>query len=207
MYKTTRQKILDYLEKRETVTASELAQAFRMTAANARHHLACMVEEGVVIILPGPGDGIFQQPGQERRGRPDQLYRLRKSAEADNLSQLAEALLRILVVKEEAEGRLEDLGRQLSGGNVEGKTLTLRLQQAIKRLNAMQYRARWEAHSDAPRLVFGHCPYAKILSAFPQLCTMDAKMLEEMLGGRASQAARLEEVQPGIRQCVFRINR
>jgi predicted ArsR family transcriptional regulator len=82
-------------------------------------------------------------------------------------------------------------------------SLTHRLYQAIQRLNQMGYQARWEAHSEAPRLLLGHCPYAAILSKHPELCQMDAYLLEELMGVPADQIKKLAQDSRGARYCLF----
>lgn len=205
MQKTNRQKILDYLEKRDNVTANELSLAFRMTAANARHHLSILLEEGVVVVTGIKTSAPNLITGNKKRGRPEQLYQLKATAQAHNLDQLAELLLTQLTALENQEMIFTTIGKQLSSGPIEGKTLSARLQQVMKKLNKMNYRARWEARADGPRIVFSHCPYLGIVDGHPELCAMDSHMLVEFLGIQVIQTAKREEIQPGVRQCVFRL--
>jgi predicted ArsR family transcriptional regulator len=199
MQKTTRKRILEYLENREPVTASELAQVFRMTAANARHHLSVLAEEGILVIVATAKDSLTRN----RRGRPVQYYQLRSNARANNLVQLSSALLQI--VHSNDEGTILRLATLLAGEAIQARTMTARLQQTIAKLNIMNYRARWEAHVDAPRIVFGHCPYSAILSDHPSLCQMDARILSIILNAKIEQLVKYEELTPGTYQCVFRL--
>ena len=205
MYKTSRQRILEYLEKRDTVSAGELAQVFRMTGSNVRHHLSRLVEEGVVLIVGVNKDSPGGHGFRSRRGRPEQLYGLRREKEANNLEQLTSILLSFVASNSDSDDLLKGFAEQLSNGEVEGKTMTLRLQQAVRRLNIMNYRTRWEARADAPRLVLGHCPYASIQTDHPELCILDEKLMAALLGADVSRISILEEVQAGIRQCVFKV--
>jgi predicted ArsR family transcriptional regulator len=81
--------------------------------------------------------------------------------------------------------------------------LTQRLGLAVQRLNEMGYQARWEAHRDAPRLFLGHCPYLAILPEHPELCQMDAHLLENLLGVPASQVKKRAQDSRGARYCLF----
>jgi predicted ArsR family transcriptional regulator len=84
-------------------------------------------------------------------------------------------------------------------------SLTKRLSQTIQVLSQHHYQARWEAHSDGPRLLLGHCPYAAILEKHPELCRMDAYILEELVGTSVEQVARLARNSRGMTFCIFRI--
>ena len=55
-----------------------------------------------------------------------------------------------------------------------------------------------------PRVVIlGHCPYAEILPSHPELCLLDAHLLEVLLEVPVKQTARQEKTSQGLRQCVF----
>ncbi|MGW8250024.1 MAG: helix-turn-helix domain-containing protein, partial [Anaerolineales bacterium] len=82
---STRQLILDYLGTKQTGTAPEVARATNMTAANVRHHLSILLDEGVIEAV---GEHHTKQ-----RGRPSQLYALSKHTRQHNLDQLSHALL------------------------------------------------------------------------------------------------------------------
>jgi predicted ArsR family transcriptional regulator len=197
---TTRKLILDYLQKKHLASATELGHALKMTSANARHHLGVLIEEGAVEVA-------MRRPIQGR-GRPEQLYTLTLQAHSHNLDSLASALLRYVFTSQPGEDRSNALS-QVAGSlaSVENpKTaanLTQRLYQAVQHLNEMGYQARWEAHSEAPRLLLGHCPYAAILPEHPELCQMDAFLVESLLGTPARQAKKLAQDSRGARYCLF----
>ena len=73
----------------------------------------------------------------------------------------------------------------------------------IDKLNAREYQSRWEAGAEGPRIVFGHCPYAKIIEAHPELCAMDEALLARGLGREMKQTAKLEPDLRGIKRCMF----
>jgi len=79
----------------------------------------------------------------------------------------------------------------------------VRLNQTIRRLDEMNYQARWEASSQGPRVILGHCPYAAILAENPELCQMDAVFLSSQLGQAVDQVAKLERGPQGIPHCIF----
>jgi predicted ArsR family transcriptional regulator len=89
------------------------------------------------------------------------------------------------------------LGQQVAG------PLTARLTETIENLNQMHYQSRWEAGATGARVILGHCPYAAIIENHPELCRMDAFVLEESLGLSAEQITKLERPGQGMPQCVF----
>jgi predicted ArsR family transcriptional regulator len=190
---TTRQKILDYLKRNQTVSSREVARVLQMTPANARHHLGILAADGRVEV--------FSQR-QGGRGRPEKVYRLAGTLLGDNLSVLVEALLT------EAGGKveIEAVGQRIAGGSPPaGQPLMRRLTSTVDRLNEMHYQARWEAGAAGPRIVLGHCPYVAVIGKHPALCKMDVALLEKLLGGDVDQTARLE-VGAGERPfCAFAV--
>ena len=163
----------------------------RMTPANARHHLGILAADGRAQVV---------SQRQEGRGRPEKVYRLAGTLMGDNLAALTEALL-----MEAGTGvEMEALGRRLAGeGPGAGQPLMRRLESTVERLNKMHYQARWEAGAEGPRVVLGHCPYAAVIEAHPELCVMDAALLGRLLGGGVRQSARLEAGAGGTRFCAF----
>lgn len=216
--KSTRQRLLDYLEVKGVATAAELSRALQVTQANIRHHLGILSAENLVQPV-----GAMKQ---RSRGRPAQLYCLAIQADADNLDRLAGALLEELMEGLPQEGQrilLRSVARRLSGimkagasqatsdGYAQDKLplphLSQRLYQAVQRLNELNYLARWEARAAAPHLVLGRCPYAAIIHQHPQLCQMDAYLLEELLGVPARQTAKLAKSARGTLFCSFAVEK
>lgn len=198
---TTRQRILDFLAARGTTTTRQLAQAFGMSAQNVRRHLEILQARDLVVALdPQPAEG---------RGRPEFSYALTSSAQPNNLAGLTSALLEGLSagdLRREPAQRLRRLGRRLAGDAVKPSEQTSqRLVGTVRRLTPLGYRPRWEARPNRPEVVFGHCPYAAIIGQHPELCQMDASILEDMLGAPVEQLSKLQPGPQGTPQCVFRI--
>lgn len=195
MKPTSRLRILDYLRKHQTASAMELSRALNMTRANARHHLVVLEENDLVQVIGSRKEG---------RGRPVNLYALSRHVLGDGLDQLSGLLLDewladLTEVRRDAALRTvaRRLAKQASG------PLTVRLTETVKSLSQLHYQARWEAGATGARVILGHCPYAAIINGHPELCRMDAFLLEESLGLSAEQAAKLERPGQGMPQCVF----
>jgi predicted ArsR family transcriptional regulator len=197
--KTTRQRLLEILHERHSVTVNELSRLLRVTPANVRHHLEVLVSEGVIEMM---GRKPSHGPG-----RPVQVYGLTRQASSHNLDGLAKALFKTLdkTAKQDAQNQpMQDLAEMLAITTEPMPTSpTQKLSRTVQRLNEMNYHARWEAAAQGPRIVFSHCPYATILSDHPELCKVDRLMLEAFLGQQVHQTARLELGSQGLPQCVF----
>jgi predicted ArsR family transcriptional regulator len=195
---SSRQTILDLLDNKRTATPLEIAQALHMTTANVRHHLAILEAEGVV-------EAIGEQTAG-KRGRPARLFTLTSLTRQHNLDELANALLdELLDQKSPADQQvlIRQIARILADpGKSSGKT-SQRFFRAINRLNEMHYNAHWEAHAQAPFLIFRHCPYARILPTHPILCQMDAYLIQELLDEPAHLVERLATDNLGAIYCKF----
>lgn len=208
---TSRKQILDYLDNKPLTTTAELSRALKMTPANVRHHLRVLIEEGAVEVAErGPSNG---------RGRPIFLYSRTQQSQSHNLDGLAHATLKTQLSDRSDEERSRAL-QQIASYMAQAEdrppasqqahqqasllvSLTHRLNHAVQRLNEMGYSARWEAHSQAPRLRLGHCPYLAILPEHPELCQMDAYLLEDLLGVPATQTKKRAQDSRGARYCLF----
>jgi predicted ArsR family transcriptional regulator len=167
---TARQKILTHLKKTRTASAREIARALKMSAPNVRHHLTVLCSDGrVEMVSVKPHGG---------RGRPEKVYSLSDAALGDNLSVLANAVL----TEAGSKLKMDAVARHiLDAGQFAGLPLTKRLALLLEKLNEMHYQARWEAGRAGPRVIFGRCPYSRIIDLHPELCKMDGAMLEAML--------------------------
>lgn len=192
---STRQQILDYLEKLQTASANEISRALHMTAANARHHLGLLMEQKQVEVI--------QQQKARGRGRPARLYTLAHSAMQDNLDVLVSALLKLLLKNSASDPPFQSMIPLVFGEIPGGKNTPQRLNAIIQRLNELNYRARWEAAPSGPRVIFRHCPYASVLAENPQLCQMDTAALASLLGAPVEQLAQLERDSKGLVSCIF----
>jgi predicted ArsR family transcriptional regulator len=198
---STRERILDFLNHHGRASAHQMARAFGMTGANLRHHLIILREHGLIEILgESPAEG---------RGRREQLYALSDAAKPQNLQLLAGILLgeygRTDLPKQTA-ARLRRLAKRLSAGAqpIRGH-ITQRLVAAVSRLTELAYQPRWEAQPQAPQIVLGHCPYAAIIADHPELCKMDALLLQELVGEKAEQLTKMKPGPNGLPECVFAV--
>lgn len=208
---TVRQRVLDYIRTHRLATASEIGQALHLTAANVRHHLGILYQQGSIEIAG-------ERPAQGK-GRPAQLYAIAQGLQGDNLAYLAGALLDELndrLVEPERQAMLLRMAQRLAQRTAHnqpgeaaqrksGPHLTRRLVNVVQDLNHFHYQARWEAHRDAPRIILAHCPYAAILPEHPEICRLDATLIETLLGVPVEQISRLARDERGATYCMFKI--
>ncbi len=195
---TTARRILDTLAQYGPLSAGEIARHLRLTPQNVRHHLSRLRADGWVLPAdPAPATG---------RGRRAMRYTLHPARREHNLAGLCHALLDLWLEGQSeaaADARLEALAQRLAHlSTPPGGNLTQRLYHAVRRLNALGYQARWEAHADAPRVVLDHCPYLSLAEEQPALCRMDAHLLQQLCAAPVTQTARRGT---DGRVCVFRI--
>ena len=187
---TARQKVLGYFAKSRTASAREISRALKLSAATVRHHLRILAADGRLEISSARG--------RDRKGRPEQIYSLPRSALGNNLSELSAALL-----NEAGTGiRMDAIAKRLVGdSDFSSQPLAKRLNLTVERLSKMNYHPHWEAGSEGPRILFGHCPYAAIIEKHPELCQMDQSMLQELMGEQVRQVFRTGK--EGSSVCVF----
>lgn len=191
---TARQKVLAHLKKTRSASAREIARALKMSAPNVRHHLSVLRSDGRVEFTA--------VNNREGRGRPEKLYSLSQAALGDNLSVLVDALLNEEFDAEKIGSRIS---RSQGLNNFVNLVMTKRLALLVEKLTEMNYQSHWEAGAEGPRVVFGRCPYSKVIEKHPELCKMDAAMLEEFLGRPVSQLTKSESALHGLCPFIFMV--
>ena len=199
---TARQRVIAYLRKQSSASTVQISRALKISAASIRHHLSIMVADGRVVQV-----GETQNKG---RGRPVKNYRLSEILLGDNLSLLANSLLRSQVnnlTASKQQASLISLANELAdqiGRPNQNDPITKRLTSLLEKLNEMHYQSKWEAGPEGPRILFAHCPYAAIIDKHPELCQMDGFLLGEEIGADAHQLAKIDQKPGGITHCIFR---
>ena len=206
---TSRQRILDFIEKNHVVTAAEISSALAVTQANIRHHLSILQDHGLVKV-------IGKRPPQTK-GRPSLLFSLSSKYKGNNLEILLSALLSeinrgqsavINILLAGVARRVAVLDRGTSKNincTDSSQQLTLRLLSTIEQLSELNYRPHWEAHSEGPQIILGSCPYLNILDQHPELCIFDKYLIEELIANPVEQIAKLNKDERNIPYCMFRV--
>jgi predicted ArsR family transcriptional regulator len=191
---TARQKVLAHLKKTRAASAREIARALKMSAPNVRHHLGILTSDGRLEVA-----SVNQRGG---RGRPEKMYSLSQSALGDNLSVLADVLL-------DEKINIESVGERIARSQglvgIANQPMPKGLSLLVEKLNEMHYQSRWEAGAEGPRVIFGRCPFSKIIENHAELCKMDSAMLEISLGRPVTQFTKNESSARGYCPFVFRV--
>jgi predicted ArsR family transcriptional regulator len=199
---TSRQKILNYIIEQQSTTVEDLSKVFRVTPANIRHHLSILTEQGSVKVIG--------QKAVNFKGRPAQIYSSSQLSDQNNLDHLSDALLCTLVCNSgpnEKKQMIDNIALHIGAEfKVDFTNPTRRMYSTIHSLNRMNYQAHWEAHIKNPRIMLGHCPYYAILDEHPELCQVDASLLEHLLDTPVWQIEKQAINTKGIPQCVFLMN-
>ncbi len=198
---TARQKILALISRRGSASASQLGRSLSMSPAAVRHHLSILQRDGRIVH-----ERLQRKPG---RGRPEKVYRLSDRLLGENFAGLSDSLLKVWLESQPSARRptaLRLLGETLAqeaGAIGQGLSATKRLIQLAEKLDGLGYQAHWEAGARGPRILLGHCPYAAIIGAHPELCAVDAAFLESLAGAPVEQLAKIELKPGGVTHCIF----
>lgn len=199
MKPTTRFQILEYIRKYQTASVRELSALMGTSGANIRHHLT-LLESNDLIERVGMR--------KEGRGRPRQVFGLSRRVLGDGLDNLSGNLLALWMGStpdEMREAGLRSLAERLAGTGETSRPGLKQVAGTVARMNELRYQARWEASAAGARIILGHCPYAAIIGNHPELCRMDAMLLEIKLGASVEQTAKLQMSDKGLPFCVFQI--
>ncbi len=174
----TQEEIVKFLQQHPYSCAEELGSVLGKTRANIQHHLKIMEQANLISKV-----AISQT--KPVRGRPRAYFSLAPVKRFNNLISLADALLQLLVKKGDSTPGityLEEIAQQIVPPGGAASTLTQRLNRLVKELSGLGYQARWEAHADGPQVVFRNCPYHPLPDKYPELCRMDALIIQQNLG-------------------------
>ena len=179
------------METRQRIGSQELARLTHVTAANIRHHLRQLVSEGLIRKT--------DEQLVDGRGRPAPLYTL--AHPPNNLTRLARQLLAMLPA---GEPPLRSIAEAFAPVPADlRRHITQRLVSAMQRLEHLNYQPRWEALPNGPEVILGHCPFSEIIEDHPELCRLDALLLERLLGTPVEQIEKLVRNPEGMVNCRF----
>lgn len=201
----TRRHILEILKERKEATIDEIVVALserigKITAVTVRHHLEIL-----------RGDGLVAAPSVRRRskpGRPQYIYTLTERAAdhfPNNYQGLATGLIEQMKdhlpprqVAEILDGVAQDM---IGQAMVPDAPVEVRLDHAIAFLTNTGYTASWYRNGEGLLIKITNCPYEQVSCNNPELCTMDRKLIEGLVGARAKRlTCQLDE---GEETCTY----
>jgi predicted ArsR family transcriptional regulator len=190
----TRRHILEILKEQKEATIDEIVTELtgrigKITAVTVRHHLEIL-----------RGDGLVAAPAVRRRsapGRPQYVYTLTPQAAdyfPNNYQGLASNLLGQMKnqlppaqVNQILEGVANEMADQAV---VPDAPIEVRLDHAIAYLKNNGYTAAWQ-HTDNGALVLSvtSCPYEQVSCNNPELCKMDERLIQNLVGVPAKRVS------------------
>jgi len=201
MQKTTRQRVLEIIQRNQALSTHEIAVILGLTDANIRHHLVSLKNDSLIEIVGRKKD---------YRGRPTHIYGLSEQLLGNGMDILGTILLEEYVdqvSESELRKRLRALATRLvikigRGGK---ETRSRQLNEMTERLNEIHIFTHWQASAYGAQITFLRCPYGQIINNNPQLCILDTLILEEYSGMKVELIEKLTPTMLGTRHCVFQI--
>jgi predicted ArsR family transcriptional regulator len=192
-------KILDNLQRQGEATIKELEDVLGISTTAVREHLTNLQARGLLetsLIRRGPGRPalVYALSHQGRSLVPKSYDTLISLLMQEIASREGEAQLQVLL---DAVGAR--MARDLQG-KVNGEDLHVRLGELRAALEQRGIPAAVEPASDGFK-VFA-CPYHELAQEHAGVCTMERRMLEQLLGERLQLDGTIRE---GHRSCHFRV--
>ena len=176
----TRQAILESIKRKDSTTVNDLAQELDLSPVTIRHHLYALMADEL----------IERMPLRHGVGRPEHGYSLTEIGQRMFPSRyhvLTTHLLAVLKnMKSEADVRslLETIVRQLliAPEDSDGLTPRQRLRQLERHFEDQDIpiQVRYTAEGDRAHVEL-RCPYYYVSQFHPELCSIDAQVMEEYL--------------------------
>jgi len=196
----TRQAVLEHIKRKGNVTVSEIADLLDISPVTVRHHLYALM-----------ADGLVERESLRRGvGRPDHTYSLTGAGQRlfpSRYHVLTTHLINVLKTfrsEEDVRDLLEGIVRQLllAPGERDGLTPQQRLArlEAHFQANDIPIQIRYVEGSQA--LLELRCPYYYVSQFHPELCSIDAQVIEEFLHLPMQRTGCLRN---GDRSCSFSI--
>jgi predicted ArsR family transcriptional regulator len=183
----TRRHILEILKEQKEATIDEIVTALterigKITAVTVRHHLEIL-----------RGDGLVAAPAVRRRsapGRPQYVYTLTPQAAdyfPNNYQGLASGLLVQLknqLPPAQVNQILEGVANEMAdAAMMPDAPLPVRLDHAVNYLQNRGYTATWQSTQNGGHVLsVTSCPYEQVSCNNPELCKMDEKLIQNLVG-------------------------
>jgi predicted ArsR family transcriptional regulator len=198
---TTRQQILEHLQRHGQATVKELGELLRLTSTGIRQHLTVLERDGLVLSREERG----------RVGRPTLVYTLSEKAEAlfpRSYDELAIALLEEIRASEGSERLYQLLHRvaqrmaESFWERVQGKSLAQRVKETALILQEQGCLVDWEQQDGEFLLHEFTCPFSKVAKQDSSVCTLHLDLVRLLTGADIRLVRSLLRSE---RACTYRI--
>jgi predicted ArsR family transcriptional regulator len=198
---TTRQQILEHLQRHGQGTVKELGQLLRLTPTAIRQHLTVLERDGLVVAREERG----------RVGRPTLVYTLTDKADSlfpRSYDELASALLEEIRASEGSERLYQILHRiaqrmaESLSERVRGKSLAQRVEETALILQEQGCLVDWEQRDGEFFLHEFTCPFSKVAKEDSAVCTLHLDLVRLLT---SADTRLVRSVLRGERACTYRI--
>jgi predicted ArsR family transcriptional regulator len=198
---TTRQQILEHLQRYGRATVKELKELLDLTPTGIRQHLTVLERDGLVVAHEERG----------RVGRPTLVYSLTEKAESlfpMRYDELATALLEEIRASEGSERLYQLLHRvaqrmaESLWERVRGKSLAERVKETVLILQEQGCLADWEQRDGEFFLHEFTCPFSKVAKEDSAVCTLHLDLVRLLT---SADTHLVRSVLRGERACTYRI--
>jgi predicted ArsR family transcriptional regulator len=198
---TTRQQILEHLQRHGRATVKELGQLLHLTSTGIRQHLTVLERDGLVLTSEERG----------RVGRPTLVYTLTEKADSlfpKSYDELAIALLEEIRATEGSEylyQLLHRVAQRLAESfweRVQGKSLAQRVEETALILQEQGCLADWEQRDDEFFLHEFTCPLSKMAKQDSSVCTLHLDLVRLLTG---ADTRLVRSLLRGEGACTYRI--
>lgn len=189
--------ILQYLQRHGEATVKELAELLGVSTTAVRDHLIHLQADGMVDV----------RAERHGPGRPRLVYTLSEKAQSSSPKQY-DRLISLLLRELAAEGGAETVERMLSrvsarlANEYQDRISGTDVRERLTELRALleQRGVVAEVDPDGESIRFFSCPYYDVAHAHPQVCVMERRMIEQVLG----EDLELENsIREGAHSCRF----
>jgi predicted ArsR family transcriptional regulator len=186
------QVVLQWLQERGQATIQELCDTLSVTATAIRQRLNRLQDMGL----------IDREAVRAQRGRPHHAYVLTETGReqlGDNYAELALLLweeirqLEDSTLRERLFTRIERQLAQRYGAMVQGKTLEQRFEQLRNSLKERGFRVEVITGNGLPILRELNCPYHRLAVSDPEICRVEQRVFEQVLGVKLTLAQSCRE--------------
>jgi predicted ArsR family transcriptional regulator len=198
---TTRQEILQYLQRNGRVTVKELGQLLGLTSTGIRQHLTVLERDGLVLAHEERG-GV---------GRPTLVYSLTDKAEAlvpRSYDELAHNLLEEIRASEGRERVYQILHRVAERmadaywERVRGKDAAERVKETAAIMQEQGCLVDWTERDGEFLLNEYTCPFPKVAKQDASVCALHVDFVRRLTG---TDTRLVQSLLRGQRACTYRI--
>lgn len=198
---TTRQQILEYLQRNGRGTVKELGDLLSLTSTGIRQHLTVLERDGLVESREQRG----------RVGRPTLVYSLTEKADSlfpktyDVLANVLLEEIRATHGNEKLQQLLHNVASRLAAPHkerVEGKTFADRVQETAAIMSEQGCLVDWH-ESDGGFLIDEYtCPFPRTAARDRAVCALHVEFVRQLAG---ADTRLTRSLMRGERACTYRI--